>query len=53
MHLIRLNPKSKQLAQSVSFSCNDPAKFTESVRFPSALCQLSVLPIFAYPFRGH
>ena len=39
--------------ESVSFSCQDPPKFTQNISFPSAFNQFFVLPVFAYPFRGH
>ena len=56
--------KLKWATKSVSFSCQDTPKFPKSASFPSALRQLSVsspsafrqlfvLPVFAYPFRGH
>ena len=45
--------KLKWATKSVSFSCQDPTKFTKNISFPSAFRQLFVLPIFAYLFRGH
>ena len=41
--------KLKWVTQSVSFSCQDPPKFTKSVSFPSAFRQLSV-SFSSYPF---
>ena len=48
--------KLKWVTRSVSFSCQDPPKFTQSAisaSFPSAFHQLFVLPVVAYPFWGH
>ena len=45
--------KLKWVIKSISFSCQDSPNFANSVSFPSAFRQLFVLPVFAYPFRGH